>query len=92
MSTALSIVCPPPARASTLLLQAATALRVWASSGFTYFNHHSGAGGYAKPLLADVLPRGLSRSLLLDTDTLVAAGGLEPLWRLFDAFPSGQAA
>lgn len=57
--------------------------------GFTKFSHHSGLGGYAKVLAAELIPDTIDRTIVVDTDT-VFNNNVKNMWNTFNSFPSGQ--
>ena len=60
----------------------------FAESGLHRLAHHSGWGGYSKMIAADLLPRSLNFTLLIDTDTIFAAD-IGQLWAFAgNPFPS----
>jgi lipopolysaccharide biosynthesis glycosyltransferase len=70
-----------PSRARVHQLTREAVLRRFHAHGLYRFAHHSGLGGYAKLLLAELLPADVSSTILVDTDTLFVAD-IAPLWAL----------
>ena len=64
-----------------LLVKTHAVVARFASAGLHRGLHHSGWGGYAKMIAADILPLELSATLIVDTDCLFAANP-EPIWGL----------
>jgi len=57
--------------------------------GFQRFGHHSGLGGYAKLLAADLIPDHVERTVVVDTDTVFNTDA-KKLWGKFEAFAPDQ--
>lgn len=64
---------------SVSLMQREQLVRRFASFGLRRVMHHSGWGGYAKLVAAELLPATLNYTLLVDTDTVFAAD-VSGLW------------